>query len=149
MSEALIKAQIKVILEAVSGIGVVHNRERFSRSMAEFLTLMTSAGKINGWMIHRQSTGAKRIVIGLGNNGIERTHLFIISGLYEIDDLTDSESTFQALVEAIFTAFKDKPTLNGTAQSSEPLDVQEVDVDEHANRTFHTAQLNLTVVERI
>ena len=149
MSETLIKAQIKVILEAVSGIGVVHNRERYSRAMAEFLYLMTSAGKINGWMIHRQSTTANRITIGMGTSGIERKHIFSISGLYEIDDAADSESTFQILVDAIFTAFAAKPTLNATAFSSDPIQVQEVDFDEHAGRAFHTAQLILAVTERI
>lgn len=144
MSEALIRAQGKTILESVSGIGVVHTYERYSRSIAEFLYLMTSGGKVNGWMIHRASTDSKREVYPL----IERYHEFKITGLYELDDANVSEVTFQAILDAIFEAFKSNNTLNGTALDSEPVSIDSVDTEEYGNRLFHTAELTLVVRER-
>jgi hypothetical protein len=144
MSEALIRAQIKTDLEAVSGIGVVHGRERFSRSIAEYFSIMTSSAKINGWVIHRQSTGAKDYPIG----HIEREYKYAIHGLYEIDDLADSETAVQALVEAIFTKFAGDRKLGGTAQSSELLQVDSIDTDELGGRLFHIVDLSIVVTER-
>ena len=144
MSEVLIRGQIKVILETVSGIGVVHGYERYSRSLAELFVLMTKNGKVNGWMIHRASTESTREVSQLVN----RSHEFKIMGLYELDDVAASEVTFQALLEAIFDAFKSKNTLNGTAIDSDPVNIDNVDTQEYGNRLFHTAELSLVVRER-
>jgi hypothetical protein len=145
MSEVLIKAKIKTDLEAVSGIGVVHSRERFSRSIAEYFSIMTSSSKINGWVIHRQATPAKDYPIGK----IEREHKYAIHGIYEIDDLADSETTVQALVEAIFAKFATDRTLGGTATRSDLLQVDSIDTDELGGRLFHVVDLSLVVIERI
>lgn len=150
MSEVLIKTQIKTIMEAVSGIGVVHDRERHSRSLAAYLDMMrTSSGVVNGWTIHRESTEPQRVVIGVGSGKIERSHKFRIYGIYDLNDADDSETTFQALIEAIFTAFKDNPTINQTAISSDPVDVVSVDWEEYGNQLYHIALLNLTAKERV
>jgi hypothetical protein len=144
MSEALIRAEIKTILEAVSGIGVVHAYERYSRSLAEFFSLMTSGGKVNGWMIHRVSTDSRRETYPM----IWRYHEFKIMAIYELDDVNASEVTFQAILDAIFEAFKSKNTLNGTALDSEPVSIDSVETEEYGNRLFHTAVLTLTACER-
>jgi len=144
MSEVLIRTQIKTILETVSGIGVVHAYERYSRSLAELFLLMTKNGKINGWMVHRASTSSTREVYPL----IERSHEFKIMGLYELDDVAASEVTFQALLEAIFTAFKSKATLNATALDSEPISIDAVDTQDYGGRLFHTAEMTLVARER-
>ena len=144
MSEATIKTQIKAILERVNGIGVVHNRIRYSRSIAEFLALMSSGGKVNGWMITRKSTPAERDTMPT----INRAHLFKIMAIYDLDDAAASEITFQAILDAIFDAFKSNYNLNGTAQNSEPVQIEDVDVDEYGGKLFHTAELSLSVNER-
>ena len=144
MSEALIRAEIKTILETVSGIGAVHTYERYSRSLAEYFTLMTSGGKVNGWMIHRASTDSRREVLPL----IERYHEYKISSIYELDDVNASEVTFQAILDAIFEAFKSENTLNGQALDSEPVSIDFVNTEEYGGRLFHTAVLTLVVRER-
>jgi hypothetical protein len=150
MSEVLIKAQIKIIMETVSGIGVVHDRERHSRSLAAYLDMMrTSSGIVNGWTIHRLKTPAVRVVIGIGSNNIERTHIYRIIGIYDLNDADDSETTFQALNEAIFAAFKDNPTINSTALSSDQIDVVSIDWEEYGNQLYHTSELILSVMERV
>jgi len=144
MSEVLIRAQIKTELEKVSGIGVVHTYERYSRSLAELFELMTKSSKINGWMIHRASTDSKRETLPL----VDRYHTFKITAIYELDDAAASEVTFQAILDAIFEAFKSKNTLNGTALDSEPINIDSVETEEYGNRLFHTAVLTLVVHER-
>jgi hypothetical protein len=143
MSEAAVRAQIKSSMQAVTGIGIVHDYERWSRSLAEFLALMTSSGQINGWMIHRQQTTSDWQSTGQ----ILLTHTYKISGLYQLDDVAISETTFQALLDAIFTAFKSNITLNGAALRCHPIQIENVDVDELGGRLFHSAQLSLTVEE--
>lgn len=145
MSEANIRAQIKTNLEAVSGIGVVHNYERYSRSWAQFLNLMTSSGTVNGWMIHREANANARQVGGR----IERWHTYRIFGVYALDDANASEVTFQALLELIYAAFIDDPRLTGTAAGTEPIQIESIDADEFGGRLYHTAELVLEVMERI
>jgi hypothetical protein len=144
MSESSIRTQIKSVLESVSGIGIVHGYERYSRSLAEFFNLMTSSGKINGWTIHRQSTESSRDTMPT----IQREHVYKISGLYELDDAANSENTFQGLLDAIYSAFKSNYNLNGTALNSDPVKIDNVDTEEYGNKLFHVAELTLIVQER-
>jgi hypothetical protein len=143
MSEANIRAQIKTLIQGVTGIGIVHDYERWSRSLAEFLALMASSNKVNGWMIHRQQSTSD----WQSNGEILVTHTYKISGIYELDDANASEGSFQILVDGIFTAFKSAITLNGQALRCHPIQIENVDVDEFGGRLFHSAQLSLSVEE--
>jgi hypothetical protein len=152
MSEATIKAQIKGILEGVSGVGVVYTRRRYSRSRAVFRNMMTSDGKINACMVYRAATPSERFELP----NIIRYHQFRIDYLYELDDETASEDTFQALLDAIFDAFKSNYSLNGTVMNSDPLQIEDVDTDwldsekEGVPGTLvHRAELSLRVEERV
>ncbi len=149
MSEALIRAQIKTILEGVSGIGEVHDYERLSLSLAEYLELMTTgtgaSKKVNGWTIHRESTLTQISSF----QTYMRNHNFRIHGIYEVNDDDASEKTFQGIVDAIFTEFLANLDLNGTALEADPINIESVDVDEFAGRAFHTAELSLSVREEV
>jgi len=149
MSESLIRAQIAVILATASGIGVIHDRRRYSDSWDAWFTLMTSGGKVNGWTINREETPAAYDT----NATIARRHSFTIMGFYEINDTDASETTFQAILDSIFTKFAGNRTLNGTAQNSGPINIEYVRVDlfgdELVNRLLHMAQLTLLVEERV
>ena len=92
MSEAGIRAEIKSTLEAVSGIGAVHDYERYPRSLADFFLAMTagSPAQVNGWVIHRESARAERATMGRGGQ-IERVHAFRITGFYQLDDADGSK----------------------------------------------------------
>lgn len=150
MSEALIRAQIKVILEAVTGIGVVHSYERYARSITDFRNLMTSAGVVNGWVIHRESTTAEQVTMG-PKGQIERNHTYRIAGIYEHNDASASETTFQTIIDAIFAAFKANGTLNATAISHRQIQVDSVTITkdgEFGDDIYHTAELTLEVMER-
>lgn len=152
MSEALIRAQIKATLETVSGIGVVHDYERYSRSIADFRSIMTKSGSttVNGWVVSRESTESHQATLG-PKGQIERTHTFRLAGVYELDDAAGSEKTFQALLDAIFAAFKAVSTLNGTCISHRQIQIDSVTVTkdgELGDDLYHTAELTLEVLER-
>lgn len=148
MSEALIRAQIKTILQAVTGIGAVHDYERYSRSIiTEFRSLMTASGIVNGWVIHRESSSAEQVIMG-PKGQIERVHTFRIAGIYALDDANGSEKTFQAILDAIFAAFKSNGTLNGTAISHRQMQIDSVTVTKLGDDLYHTAELTLEVMER-
>ena len=152
MSEAGIRAQIKSTLEAVSGIGAVHDYERYPRSLADFFLAMTggSPSQVNGWVIHRESTRAERATIGRGGQ-IERVHVFRITAFYALDDADGSEKDFQALLEAVFTAFQGD-WLGAAAWRADLLQIESVtvtSVEEMGADLYHIAECSLIVYERI
>lgn len=151
MSESLIRAQIKVIMETVSGIGVVYDYERYARSLTDYLTLMMKNGIVNGWVIHREDTKSRQITMGLLGQ-IERVHTFHITGLHEMDDAAGSEKMFQAILDGIFDAFKANHKLNGTAFSHDQIQIDQVTVcleDEYGSDLYHVADCTLEVTEQV
>ena len=144
MSESAIRARIKTVLEGVSGIGVVHDYERYSRSLSKWLELMRSNGTVNGWVIHREATSARADTMPT----IHRVHRFRITGVYGLDDASATEKALQGLVESIFDAFTADITLAGTCISIDPLQIEAVDVLEYNGTLYHIADLLLTAYER-
>lgn len=116
MSLSAIRDQIKAILESVEGIGVVHDYERWAVDWNKILELFKPArqDKINGWMITRRSTDERVEVFG--RNLV--SHTFLIRGVYSLDDGASSEKTFQAIIEAIRTAFRSRFDLNGACEAT-------------------------------
>jgi len=157
MSETTIKAQIVAILQAITGIGTVHNRERYPGGLQPFLDLMTSSGSVNGFTVHRINAPSTAVTLGTigASRTYERSHAFKISGLYALDDENDSESSFQALLDAIFTAFLRNPTLNGTCARHGQFQLDMVDIMQFADEAgspgdiYHIGEGTLTVYERV
>lgn len=145
MSEATIRAQIKLALESVDGIGAVYDYERYSRSVAAFFQLMKSGGIVNGWVIHRGAAPAVRDTMPT----MTRSHKFRITGIYTLDDSSESEKSLQALVDAIFNIFLSDQTLGSTCVNSDPLQVDDIDVEEFANTLYHTVEMTLICHERV
>jgi hypothetical protein len=148
MSESLIRAQIKTIMESVTGIGAVHSRERHSKSLATFINAMTSGGIVNGWTIQRQAVEQRRVVLGIGSGYIERSHDFRIMGIYVLDDSADTAATFQVLIDAVLDKFIINPTLNGTATHSDPIQVNTIDDQDFGDQRYYVAEMVLIAVER-
>jgi hypothetical protein len=153
MSDAFIRAQIKIILESVTGIGVVHDYFRWRQNWADWLDLMTHTsgspptGKINGWMFERESMATSNINIPIGM--VEYVHNYTILGVYEIDDAGGSGKTFQAILDAVCETFKANRTLNGTADRHDFIQIETVGIDDYGEVSYHYAGLSLTVHERV
>ena len=147
MSQADILGEITTIVAGVSGVGVVHDFERSSRSPAEWLDIMTSGGKINGWTISREATESEWEF----HTTNRLRHVFRIKGYYAVDDAAASEKTFQALVDEVRKAFNGHETLSGDALISGPCQIDYVGIREIAPDTgyyLHVAELTLAAEER-
>jgi len=145
MGQNLLLAQIVAILENVSGIGVVYDYERKSRSFAEWTILMSHGGIINAWTVTRFKTETDRETIATVMN----RHQFKIKGYYKVNDVEATEGEFQALVDAVQLAFKNNALLNGAAYNSEPVTVDIVTTKELApDYAVHYAELTMQAEER-
>lgn len=140
MSQATILAGIKGILDNVSGIGMVYDRDKSSRSLANWIDLMTKDGKVNGWTIRRSSVRATKGVP-------ERIHSFTISGIYQHKDSTEEDENsfpeFEALVDDIIDAFEADPTLGGSALgfSDVRADNMRLDVEGADETIYHKVDI--------
>lgn len=121
MGLADIREQIKTILSGVSGIGVVHDYERWSADWKKFLDLFRAEDddgtkRINGWMFARKSTAEKLITAA----EYQRVYTFRIQGLYGLKDAEETGKTFQSLIEAVCDAFRENYNLNNTCETTSP-----------------------------
>lgn len=132
MSQDTLLAEVVSILGGVSGVGAVHDYERYSRSYSEWIELMSDSNIVNGWTVSRESTQAERETVAT----IKNRHLFRIKGYYKLDDPNASEQTFQNLLDSIRAAFFNKKTLNGAAMNSDPVTVDLVALKEIAPDYF-------------
>lgn len=150
MSEALIRAQIKTIMESVSGIGVVYDYERHSRSLATKLFLFKSGGIINGWEFSRTKFDPDPETET--DASIDWDYSYLISGYYELDDENASEKVFQAIIDGIKNKFADKRTLNGTAITCQPVIGGLIDSDtidsQGRGDLYHYTHMILVVKDR-
>jgi len=142
VSEAII-AQIKTILESVSGVGVVHDYDRYSLSLGAYVELMKDAdGDVNGWTIEPEE--------GAGEFGTvaqyQLSHRFRIIGVYALNDENASSKIFRALVRSIILTFAANPTLNGAALLAVP-ESYSIDTMELGQVAFHQATIYLGVTE--
>ena len=116
MSYSLILAQIKATVESASGIGTVHDYERWANKHADFETLFKSGSKINGWFISREAIQDEWVT----QLEILTTYTYVIKGFYSLDDSAASEKTFQALVDAVMNKLRAKVTYSDTTEKAEP-----------------------------
>lgn len=153
MSEAGIRAAIKTTLSGVTNIGKVYDYERWAIDWATFIALfkttVSGVDQIRGWEIGRRSVAEKKIVIGIGASSNEKTHVFIIRGYLGLNDAAETEKTFNALIEAIATAFRSDKTLGGAARDHDYIQAQTIDMRIFGGVLSHYCELTLTVHERV
>lgn len=151
MSLDTIRAAIKAKLESVTGIGRVHDYERFAKDTAQFLALYKDAtdGRLRGWWFDRTST--REIDRDIGS--VRRIHTWRLTGFLALDDADATAKALQTLVESIGAAFRTDRSLGGAV-----LDVRDMTVDDApsgiqvdgieavllAGVLCHRAQLRLT-----
>jgi len=146
MAESTIRAAIASILGAVTNIGKVHDRERWSTDWSKFIaffkTRISGADQIRGWEIGRRAP--------ISETGDDtRTHTYSIKGYLGVDDGAQSEKTFSALIEDVAAAFRTNKTLNGAALGHDFIQVETLDTRSFGGVLCHYAELTLTVYEFI
>lgn len=117
---AQIRAAILAKLQGVTGIGQVHDYERFAAREADFHALYkeTATVRINGWNFFRESTREA----DLNNGEVRRLHTFRLTGFRSLDDADATGKSFDDLVEAIAQAFRADRTLGGLIEDVKNLD---------------------------
>lgn len=139
-----IRAEIKTIMQTVSGVGPVYDYERNVNQWAKVKDeLVAPDGKIEWWTIRREKAPEKFIP----GSASERSHGIVIRGYRALDD-AGSSKTFDTRVDAVCAALRPKTTLNGTAMQMEnPWQVDEI-VDVAIGGIFaHRCEIRNTVEE--
>ena len=144
MSLSTIRDRIKTVLEGVSGIGVVHDYERWSANWTDMLAHYQKNGKLNGWAISRRATPEEWATMPV----VERSHEFHISGIYSLNDAAASEKAFQDLVEAVAAALRNDPNLGGTCIEAGPVNVEVVEPRMFGSVLCHYCLIKLPVHDR-
>ncbi|MFA5423040.1 MAG: hypothetical protein WC374_04215 [Phycisphaerae bacterium] len=158
MSLASIREQIKVIVSGVSGIGVVHDHERFSNDWNKFLSLFKDKdGKINGCMFHREKCPKNQNTQG----EYEKAHVFVCRKFMGLKDDEDTGTAFDEHLENVMDAFDTDAaeTLNDACRTINPdwgpmsgamgmqLDVSEIRM--FGGVLCHYAELRLCAIEPV
>jgi hypothetical protein len=154
MSLADIREQIKVILQGVSGIGVVHDYERFSNDWNKFLSLFQDPdGRINGCMFYREKRPMRQQTMGEN----EKAHVFVFRRFMGVRDGEATGIIFDEHLESLMDAFDDNEDLNGTCRTINPdwgplsegvgmqLDISEIRI--FGNVLCHYAELRMCALE--
>lgn len=144
MSLSAIRDRIKTILQGVTGIGVVHDYERWDANWTEMLAHYKSSGVLNGWAITRRGTSEDWDNMPV----VERYHNFEISGIYSLSDATASEKTFQNLVDAVAAALRNDQTLGGACIVAGPVNVEAVEPRMFGSVLCHYCLIKLPVHDR-
>jgi hypothetical protein len=154
MSLSDIREQIKVILAGVSGIGVVHDYERFNKNWDQFLKLfLDSDQRINGCMFTREKCPKNMIALG----EYEKAHIFVFRFFMGLKDDEGTGVIFDDHIEDVEAAFRNKETLNDTCQTINPQwgpmnGAEGIQLDVSENRMFgnvlcHYAEMRLCAIE--
>ncbi len=147
MSLALIRTQIKTILEAISGVENVYDYQRYCADLATYNTLFVKDSKVNTWEIERksfESTGR-----GAPNAVEDVNHVFNIRGFYSFFDERATEKTFQDLVETIRASFISDPTIGGKANIMHVPIIGEFSMVMLGAVLCHVVNIEITIEDRI
>lgn len=162
MSYANILSELKISIEAVTSIGIVHDRLRLANHEKVVRTLFKKAGvdgdpgRLNAWSITREREEKEYLSQNLN---YWLTHFMEVWGWYAVkdvrqdDDDEGSENNFQDLIDgvsdALTTSSRQPQPLNNAAKI---MDLPRVDKIDHVmfGRVFcHRVRILFTVREYI
>ena len=155
MTQATIRAHIKVTLDTVSDKGLTHDYLRWAVTQAQFETIakttISGTVQIRAWMISWGGFSQVEPYINrLGAPNQIRVHTFTLDGYLGLDDSAATEKTFAALAELVCTTLDADSTLNADAMSTYRNPTQlAVDVVSWHEHLCHHAAITLQVAETI
>ncbi len=143
MSDATIRANIKTLMLAVTGIGKVHDYKRMIADEAKLREQFQQAVNqpLHGWEITRESVNPLTRMAG---DKYKATHGYLILGHYAIKDSTASEKLFNLVVDAVVQKFIDNRLANTEGHSLPATTIKEW---EFAGVLCHRAEVRLSVTE--
>lgn len=147
-----IAADIKVKLEAIPEIGIVHAYERQATDLKKFIELFkTDSGRILGWEITRRAVPEDQ------RGATSRHHQMVLRGYQGLQDAEASAVAFQDRCDAICDLFRGASFPAGSklqyrnAQDSTltPAQIEQIEDRMFGNVLCHTAIIVISVTERI
>lgn len=150
------RSALLTVLGAVPAIGIVHSRERFASSEADFRKLYQYTPSeaddafgtdphIRGWYLRRTATTEVN-----ANGRILNEHRWLIRGYMAFKDAVESELIFDDLVERIRAAVRVDTTLGlpgmlgGSTQEERGVQVASVGPVMFAGLLCHSAMLEMS-----
>ena len=153
MSFSTIRAAIKTILENdVDGIGRVHDFLRHTTFWSEMGKRHLDEQKLNDWEITRigitQGLAAPQTQVA-AEPTFDDVHLVQIIGRLGVQDSSESEKTFQDLIDNVTTALRKKSDLNQTVvKSIQPIDIV-IGHESFSGILVHQAVITFEADERV
>jgi len=156
MSLPEIRERIRAALAGVSGMGRIHEYERFAADWPKYLGLFKdSEDRINGCMFHRTASGKRQATLGEK----EKFHVFTFRFFRGLQDDQATGVDFDDFIDDVGDAFNDDPSLEGTCLTIDPdwgpmSGLTGLQVDAIENRRFgtvlcHYAECRLCVIETV
>jgi hypothetical protein len=144
-----IRAQLKTLLESVTGIGRVYDYKRYSSDWGTYKQLFVKNSKVNEWEIQRNAL----VVEPRGSQATagkvkDTVHNLVIRGFYAFTDDPSSEKPFDTLVDSITDLFIRNQDLNGTAEIINIPITGEISFGQLGDVLCHVVEIKLSVRER-
>lgn len=153
MSRTTVQQAISTILAAVSGVENVQSSYlyRINQEDIEDDLLDTAGDDVHMWFLRRKSTQVllnpeePSVAVGLE---VMYRHAFTVEGFYNVKTNVNSESTFQAIVDAVLSRFSYERTLSGTAWLAYPMQLRSFGEATFAGVLCHIATMEIEAIER-
>lgn len=107
-----IRTRIKTTMQAVSGVGQVHDYERFSIEPSTFVSFFVSNSHVNGWTI---SLGMESSWSAFSS--VDRLYRITIRGYRVVNDAEGSAKLFGEELDGVMTALENDWHLNGIVET--------------------------------
>ena len=114
-----IRQEVVSLVESVTDVGVVHDRQRWATNWSTLLDLFKhemsdgSGSLIRGWMVSRSSILPDTEDSSFGAD--RELHGFLIRGIMAFSDLEDSEGTFNNLIDQVRSALINSARLDAVS----------------------------------
>ena len=108
MSYSTILAELKTLLDAVTGIGTTFDYLPLLHDEQTLKSTFVSSGKLHAWIITRVNASGTNQTIA----HTLRNHVFDIYGYYALDDANTSEKTFQQLCDTVMNKFDEQENID-------------------------------------
>lgn len=160
MSEALIRADLKNVLDtldAAGNIGLVHDYERWALQSSAVMAVLRdpSFERVQSWMIFCQGFSPVQYHYEQGPPGkatVVREYQFMVRGVRAVDDANESDKTFFALVESVCNALDTDTTLHNQDRywgETPACSLGVYEVRSFAGVLCHVAEINQVVTATV
>lgn len=102
-----VRDSIKAQVAGISGIGQVHDYERYSADWSSYFTLFGGTNQILGWWITWDGIPESG-VDGERMGSVAETYRYTVHGIMGLKDSTASEETFDDLIEAVVAKLRNQ-----------------------------------------